>query len=329
MPVPEPIATVASLDRWVQHVEATLATLPAWRSLPAARHRSVVALATHLARHVQEEATRLHAFSPRRAAFNHWFTRLSEHSKAERPGFVNGLMASHRPSRGSWLEDARRARAVVVGDTNAPGGERPPSRAVPAGRALLQGALDGVDDATLLSLALGAVNASDKLTDAHLCQALAPRYQVFVGASALKPLVKRLKRLQGPATAPNPAESSTSAEVLPDDWPGFAFTEGKRVLALGGDERFRVVDRWTETFRFADVDWNDGLSVRRVDAVKKRVASGQLELVVIIRDFIGHKSTNKLVKACKAVNGRFVVVDKGYGVVQVRQAIERYLVNGR
>jgi hypothetical protein len=51
-------------------------------------------------------------------------------------------------------------------------------------------------------------------------------------------------------------------------------------------------------------------------------------MVIVLRNFVSHKVTDMIVPACKESAVDLVVVDHGYGVTQVRLAMERFLGDG-
>ena len=110
--------------------------------------------------------------------------------------------------------------------------------------------------------------------------------------------------------------------MLPEGWPFFALTRGVNAVVVGGDPR--PTDRMRDAFEFASVTW-DPIDPRRVDALAARIRALSVEFVVLLRDFVSHSVSDAVVSSCKEANVPYVVVDAGYGVGQVRLAIERYL----
>lgn len=106
-------------------------------------------------------------------------------------------------------------------------------------------------------------------------------------------------------------------------WPQFV---GKRALLIGGEVREDSRKKLETAFRFGQLDWI-GTEFKRnnLQRAKQRIQSGTVDLVLILRRFIGHDAGEVLVPAAKAAAIPFVYVPAGYGPEQVAQAMERYL----
>jgi CO/xanthine dehydrogenase FAD-binding subunit len=56
-----------------------------------------------------------------------------------------------------------------------------------------------------------------------------------------------------------------------------------------------------------------------------RIAAGSVDLVVLLGRFMSHSIQDQVIPACKQAGIAWVVVERGYGVEQLRLAIERFL----
>ncbi|MEZ4238864.1 MAG: hypothetical protein R3F59_22470 [Myxococcota bacterium] len=63
---------------------------------------------------------------------------------------------------------------------------------------------------------------------------------------------------------------------------------------------------------------------RRLKGLAERVRSRSVDFVIVLRAFIGHAEQETVLDACRAADVPFVIVDSGYGVNQVKLAIERF-----
>jgi hypothetical protein len=127
--------------------------------------------------------------------------------------------------------------------------------------------------------------------------------------------------------APTPPEDEGEEEpasILAPDWSWWPEVRGKRAILVGGSPKEPCRLRLLEAFRFASLDWVDK-DVRRIASVTERIARGGLDLVLIVRAFTGHKTSKKVLFACKNHGIPFVFVERGHGVLAVSRSIERYL----
>ena len=65
--------------------------------------------------------------------------------------------------------------------------------------------------------------------------------------------------------------------------------------------------------------------MRRVKAMCERIENHSVELVLVLNRFISHKASKKIIKACKKAGVPYACLERGYGVVQMIEAIERFL----
>lgn len=128
-------------------------------------------------------------------------------------------------------------------------------------------------------------------------------------------------------TQPEPEESSALDELeslLEEDWPWWNDVRNRRAILVGGVPKEPSRLRMAQAFQFADLAWIDG-DVRKVTSVTERIQRGSLDLVLIVRNFIGHKAAKKVQFACKNRKVPCVFIERGHGVLAVRRSIERYL----
>jgi hypothetical protein len=181
--------------------------------------------------------------------------------------------------------------------------------------------------AELGSKVLAAVDAGIGQRHPRLLLALRGQLHRLADVPGLKTLKTALKS----ASRPDPVEEELLEEAstldLPSNWPHLAMTEGKRAVVVGGDPRPAAAERMRAAFRFARVDW-EAKDARRLQGLAERVRGGSIDLVLLLRAFVGHAEAATVIEACRGGGVPFVIIDTGYGVSQVRLALERFAGDG-
>lgn len=300
----------------VEGILTAIREIEAWTTFPSATQRALLGLASSVARHVQDEAPAVLSASTGES-LRAVFSTLTRWSKDHRPGFVPGLSRNNEPDDGSWYADASSWWATL--DELAG-----PDRSTTADEALaaLELAARAGTPVDLSAAILAAVDAGVSQGDGRLLRLLGTHLDVVATLPGCKTLKAALRAASRPETAlddPGPSEPA-----VPSDWPLFELTSGKRAVVLGGDRRAEAAERIREEFRFVSVAW-ESTDPRRIQALAHRIRSKSSDLVILLRAFIGHPEQAAILEACRESGVRFVVVDSGYGVTQVKLAIERYL----
>ncbi len=276
---------------------------------PSGTQQEVLSLLVARARALQERLAADDAHHPK---LERVFSRLTRWVGAHNTPFVHGLARHHVPQHGSWHEDARvwtrrlEERRGVEPTT-------PPTVLLAA----VRGALDG-DTAALQRAVHGALKGGISSRDPRLVGLLQGRLSQL-DAPCFKALRRVLRDREKQAAPPCP-----EAPALPADWSHFAHTRGRRAVLLGGDPRSEALERLKTSFGFASLTW-ERIDPRRLESIATSVAAGSLDLVIVLRRFISHDVDRVVLPACKRAGVAWVSVEHGYGVSQVRAAIERYL----
>lgn len=315
VPAKDPEADLEAVVRVVDAVDR-------WYGLPPDPQR---ALAAHLAarlRVLQEAAF------PDDRRVGHAFGVISAFMKKARPGFVSGLSRMHRPARESWEADADAFYDRLVEAMPLPLDETPSlQRRLDALEALIR----EIDAAP--AEARSAVEAQVRREIGGLLAA---------GVSSRNP---RLVRVAGPLAAllegsefrtlrrairedrESEEESEDAApSPLPAGWAWWTHTRGKRAVMVGGSPREVNRARLEKAFELAELDWMPAEFRRNsLQAIRDRVRSGGVDLVLILRSFVGHDADQVILPACREAGVAWASVEQGYGVARVRGAIERYL----
>jgi hypothetical protein len=250
------------------------------------------------------------------------FSSLTAWSASRRPGLARGLDRNHKPQGRTWRADAEallaELRQLAAGEAPA----NPLDGLCDALSALAD--LPSHDQPKALERAVDAVlRRGVPQSDPDLIDAMLPWVEVVGRMKNFKTLRAKVKAAVLEEDAE--VEEADQAAAIPEDWPLRALVQGKRIAILGGDRRAQAEGRLKATFGFAEVSWEHGLEPRKVQTLCERVHNGKIDLVLTLARFCNHSASNALVDACKAADVPFANVERGYGVVAVRRALERYL----
>ncbi len=292
-----------------------------WRGLPREVQRTLVGLVTGRLRRAQDE---IGVAGPK---LDDTFSMLSAWSKREQPGWVNGLSRSHGPTRGSWSADVEAYGARL------PRAEAPPAvrenherllatitMFLPEFDSAPEGAMDAVR-AQFKTLVRKALEGGVRPTDPRLVK-LCQAHTALFEDREFKSLRKALREDAEPAEV----EDDEKAPPLPPDWAWWGRTRYRRGVLVGGDPRELNRERLERAFGFTELEWV-GTEFKRnnLQTVRDRVRAGKIDIVLILGSFVGHDADEVILPAARECAVDWVHVDKGYGIVRVRRAIERFL----
>lgn len=323
-PLEQPPADIMDADGVAQelrrlsrgiHTELTAA----WTAQPRETQRGLVGEVVARARRIQDELPDGQMPESLRPELDRIFSSMTAFSKREQPGFVFGLMRSHKPVHGTWYDDAVAWRAELQ---RAAGGLGNPEQALDALRLSLSDADEEDEERT--EHALTCLRSGVSADDARLVALLADHIDLLRQHTEFKKTRKAIRAAASDDEAFD-AEMKAPASALPDDWPHWPQVRGKRASIIGGDLREDARKRIESSFDFALVDWVTTDHARNLAVLASAVKGGSVEFVVVLRRFIGHDVDRILRPACRAAGVPWVSVEKGYGVSQIRVAIERFL----
>lgn len=257
------------------------------------------------------------------------FSVLTNYSRTQQPGFCYGLARDHRPRESDWREDAEallwRLRDMLpepelalpnpestltrLQDLHAEVAGAPESARLAVQSQLLRELTEALD---------GGLSARDP----RLVKLFAPMHE-----DLQSPQFRTLRRAIRDANSGAQADDEdASGGQLPEDWAWWSHTRGKRAVVLGGSPREKSRVRLEAAFQLANLDWQPAEYKRNVlQNLRHRIKSGGLDLVVVLRRFVGHDTDDVVVATCKEVGVPWVHVEHGYGVNRVRASIERFL----
>lgn len=116
-------------------------------------------------------------------------------------------------------------------------------------------------------------------------------------------------------------ENSLHPPQTPEEnWPWWPHVQGRKAILIGGDPREPNRIRIQQAFKFSELTWVDG-DIRRIQSTTERIRNSSLNLVILITSFLGHKTSKKVIAACKASKIPCVFTEKGHGILAISQAI--------
>ncbi len=253
------------------------------------------------------------------------FARLGQFSGEQQPGWVAGLGRSNPPEHGDWTADAeicwqtaRRELGALTMDAEM--AALNPEVSLGDLDTLLR---SGAESLQIRRGAIRALNAGVSPDDPRLTRLLVPHLEALAGDKGLK----RLRKAVRAATTPTPVPDSDPPPdaSLPASWPLWSLTRGKSAVMVGGEPREPARQRAADAFGFASLSWETGYDIRGVQRLAERIRGGGIDMVLLLARFISHKVTDVLVPALRESDIPWAMVDRGYGVTAIQQALERYL----
>ncbi len=306
-------------DAEIARITRAIAEADRWRPFPKEVQRDLVGLCATRLRRLQDERER--------NGIDELFSHLSAWSKREHPGFVNGLSRGHRPTRASWSEDAEAyITRLSVPSVEAP---RPNVEKILRDIAGVMPDLDvpdaGIREAVqsqFRRLLRQALDAGASPRDPRLVKVCAARMVDLEGHEFRA--LRHHAREDAEAEADEAEDARPAA--IPEDWKWWGRTRGKRAIMVGGDPREPNRLRLMEAFAFGELEWLPAEGRRNsLQAARDRVRAGKVDVVIILGSFVGHDADEVILPACREHSVDWVHIDRGYGIVRTKRAIERFL----
>ncbi len=324
--VPPDLKTRGQLLGLLKQVELTVTEVRTWAQLSRRGRRLLVEGIAARIRAIQEaeggisEMQYADDVRARTAKLMRALRNETTDGKLDRAAW--GLALRHDAQSSSWLQDARQVQAELEDEL----GIEPAAPTVAA----KFNADDGFRRLREDVLALSPESLSRRIaellangvteTDKRFVKLLEPRLPELVQDRALVKLTRAvasaLAEDDEPGDAPKPIDAN---------WYGFAHTAGKSAVIVGGDGRSERSVVLQAAFRFAELDWPDipKNSPGKANALVGQVRKGKYQIVICLQPFISHKLTDQLFDL--DVPGTKVVLAQGYGMLQIKLALERYL----
>jgi hypothetical protein len=259
------------------------------------------------------------------------FRDLVSLSKEYMPGYIEAFQEGYRADWDLYLASAQAALATALETGQR---EREAARVVALreeadrsrrvesqelGRALLDqlralvgadGPPDGATFEDLVRRAIAAVGAGHS----ELLELVAPHRELLGGADfrALR------RKLEGAGWGPAAGTKGPHRDVLP-------VTTGRVALLIGGSPREENRRQLEEKLGLAQLDWirYEASRPAAMASLIRRATSGSCQLVLILKEFVGHHVSEQLRPPCEAAGVPCLMVEKGYGLAQVTEAIRR------
>lgn len=256
------------------------------------------------------------------------FGRLSHHMEKYRPGHANGMAREHSPRSHSWLADANRYHKKLEDLAYEYYGEKRqreetkqnPEKTLESVREFIasEPSPDELRRFVGDRLPASALSADDPRL-VSLLEPFAGHLEGNEFTSIRSAIEDRQSNDRN--RSPKPA--------LPAQWPWRQKIRDSRMLIVGGDSRPEAERRIEDTFEPKNLDWvnvQDKKHIRVVESWCERIKQGNVDIIVLLTDFISHSVSNLVVNAVKdADEVDCVFVDRGYGVTQIRAGIENFV----
>ncbi len=177
---------------------------------------------------------------------------------------------------------------------------------------------EGVDEfLNQLKLVVNGLGASDT----RLLELVMPYRELISGGNGLRALRRNLDRIrQGEAK---------DDETLQDRYDDLiSATQGMRALMIGGSVREDVRRTLQRLFEFDRLDWEpyEDAKPAMLDSLEQRVRNRGVDLVLILKSFIGHHVPERFRPLCEQQGIPCLMVERGYGPAQVGETLRRGLL---
>lgn len=298
----------------------TPTAISAWLDFPKEVQRALVGMAVARARYVQDEISpALHPITIDQE-LDRFFSGMTAFSKREQPGFVFGLRRHHHPVAERWAEDAQRWWTELA--TRLPEPITPnPERAL---NTLQQSIDDDAGEEEVVQRALEVLDAGVAADDPRFVRMMIPHLVKLGKHTRFKRLRKALRDMMTEDET-IVAESESDDSVLPSDWALREHVAGRHAAIVGGDAREDARKRIQDAFGFASLEWVTTDHGRNLQNLASSIKSGGVDFVILLRRFIGHNVDQLVLPAARSSEVPWISVERGYGVQQIKAAIERYL----
>lgn len=159
-------------------------------------------------------------------------------------------------------------------------------------------------------------------SDPELLELVMPYRDVISGGNGLRALRRNLDRIRQEELArePDPLQSQFS-DLL-------SATQGRRALMIGGSVREDVRRTLQRLFDFDRLDWEpyEDAKPAALDSLEQRVRNHGVDLVLLLKNFIGHHVSDRLRPLCEQHDIPCLMVEHGYGPAQVGETLRKGLM---
>jgi len=177
---------------------------------------------------------------------------------------------------------------------------------------------EGVEEfLTQLKLVVNGLGASDS----RLLELVMPYRELISGGNGLRALRRNLDRIRQGEVKDD--------ETLQDRYDDLiSATQGMRALMIGGSVREDVRRTLQRLFEFDRLDWEpyEDAKPAMLDSLEQRVRNRGVDLVLILKSFIGHHVPERFRPLCEQQGIPCLMVERGYGPAQVGETLRRGLL---
>ena len=177
---------------------------------------------------------------------------------------------------------------------------------------------EGVDEfLALLKSVVNGLGASDP----KLLELVMPYRDIIEGGNGLRALRRNLDRIRQ-----GESKEDTALREQFDDL--ISATQGLRALMIGGSVREDVRRTLQRLFDFDKLDWEpyEDAKPAILDSLEQRVRHRGVDLVLILKSFIGHHVPERLRPLCEQYGIPCLMVEHGYGPAQIGETLRRGLL---
>lgn len=154
-------------------------------------------------------------------------------------------------------------------------------------------------------------------SDATVIELVTPYRDLLTGAE-FRAVRKHLDRVK--------QDEEKSDESLQEQYSDLlSLTKGRRALMVGGSAREDMRRTLQRVFQFDELDWEnyEGSRPAFLESLEQRVKNHGVDLVLILKSFIGHHVPERLRPLCEQNDIPCLMVEHGYGPAQVADTIRR------
>jgi len=144
-----------------------------------------------------------------------------------------------------------------------------------------------------------------------------------INGGEFRALRKHLDRMQ------DDEDREGEALALRERYQGLiALTRGRKALLIGGSVREDARLSLQQTFEFDELEWEpyEGNRPAALKSLEQRVKNRGMDIVLILKDFVGHTVSERLRPLCEEFEIPCLMVEHGYGAHQVGETLRTGLV---
>ena len=170
---------------------------------------------------------------------------------------------------------------------------------------------------TLLKPVVNGLGASDPT----VLELVMPYRELISGGNGLRAVRRNLDRIRQDEERDEDVQKSQFEDLL-------SVTQGRRALMIGGSVREDSRRALQRLFSFDRLDWEpyEDSKPALLDSLEQRVRNRGVDLVLILKSFIGHHVPERFRPLCEQQGIPCLMIEHGYGPAQVGEALRRGLL---